>query len=663
MTVVDSKNKRGICILAASIALGCLLGSLQPAAAAQPEYRPIADAIPVKLPARGPVSREELEAFMDGVLAVQFKRDHIAGAAVAVVKDGELYFAKGYGYENVEKRTAVDPHRTLFRAGSVSKLFTWTAVMQLVEQGKLDLDQDVNAYLEDFQIPATFSEPITLRNLMTHTPGLEDGGIGYLFSKNEKDLIELGSWLAMHMPARVRPPTTDFTSGENASYSNWGSALAGHIVATVAGVPFDVYVEQNIFGPLGMAHSTFREPLPPQLAERLSRSYAFDRGVFEDRGFEFAHNVGPAGSLSTTATDMAKFALAHLQGGATDTGRILEPQTARQMHARALSLHPNMNGVTLGFVETWVNGRRVLGHNGDTIYFHSDLILVPEVQLALFSSYNTLGAGAAAGELQAAFLRHYFPARLPEVEPPPDALRRNVRYEGTYRTLRRSYTKVEKAFAAVMGDLSVTALADGTLLIANPVDRKPARWIEVGEGVFRKSDEALYLAFKGDHDGRATNLIASFPAPVNAERISGFQSASLHGVFIVMAVGLFISMLVSAIRRRHEDRTGPASVRWARPSLALAGVLLIAFLIGTVAALSGGIEALIFAWPASFHVALALPLLALLPTGAAVFHSVVLWRRRVWSTGARLHYTATTIAAVVFTLILHYWNLLGYRFG
>ena len=227
---------------------------------------------------RGPTTVEEMEAFVDGFMDAQMKSGPIAGAAVVVVKDGQVFFQKGYGYEDTEKRTPVDPAQTLFRPGSVSKLFTWTAIMQLVEQGKIDLDADVNTYLKDFKVDATFPEPVKVRNIMTHTGGFEDGGVGYLFAGTAEDLLPLGEWLAAHQPARVRPPTTDFSDGTNASYSNWATALGGHIVEVVSGQSFDDYIEQHIFQPLGMERSTFREPLPEPLAPRMSGGYTLRSG-------------------------------------------------------------------------------------------------------------------------------------------------------------------------------------------------------------------------------------------------------------------------------------------------------------------------------------------------------------------------------------------------
>src|SRR5262249_32882019 len=157
----------------------------------------------------------EMESFIDGFMALQLREAPAAGATVAVVKDGQLFFAKGYGYADIDKRVPVDPEKTLFRPGSISKTFTWTAVMQLVEQGKLNLDRDVNTYLREFKLPATFPAPVTLRNLMTHTAGFEDGAVGYLFKSSPSELVPIDQFLRAHVPTRVRPPTTDFSSGAN----------------------------------------------------------------------------------------------------------------------------------------------------------------------------------------------------------------------------------------------------------------------------------------------------------------------------------------------------------------------------------------------------------------------------------------------------------------
>jgi len=617
---------------------------------------------PQPLEAIGPTTPAEMEAFIDGFMQSQMRAGPVAGATVAVVKDGALFFSKGYGFADVEKRAPVDPAQTLFRPGSVSKLFTWTAVMQLVEAGKLDLDKDVNTYLKDVQLPKTYDQPITLRNIMTHTTGFEDGGVGYLFADSAKTLVPLGTWLKSHMPARIRPPTTDFTSGANASYSNYATALAGHIVATVSGQPFDDYIEQHIFKPLGMNHSTFREPLPAELEPHMSGGYNFENGEFVKKGFEFIHAAGPAGSLASTATDMARFMLAYLQNGALDDGRILKPETVQLMTTRTMSPDPALNGSALGFYESWINGRRVIGHGGDTLYFHSEVVLLPEQNLGLFVSINTGGEGARTSmALQTAFVSHYFPATLPVIKPPADAKERNQRYAGTYRSLRHSYTKFERVFAAA-GDVKATPMPDGTLGMPDPLFGKPARWIEVGNGVFRDVNQDLFIAFKGDSGGHTTQLVGPF-SPIASERIHWYETGKLHGFIAGLAILLIITTIVSAIRQRRADRTGPPAVRWARPVLALSGALLLIFLIVLALVLAAGLEQLIFKVPSTLYVALTFAMLAVPAALVAAYFAVKLWSARAWTMGARVHYTLATLAVLSFLLILQYWNLIGYRIG
>ena len=200
------------------------------------------------------------------------------------------------------RKSPVKPDATLFRPGSISKLFTWTAVMQLSEQGKLDLDRDVNEYL-DFKIPEAFGKPITLKNILTHTPGFEEQ-IKDLFGGEKSP--NLGEYVRDHIPNRIYPP------GTVPAYSNYGTALAGYIVERVSGQTFEDYVSEHIFKPLGMNSSSFAQPLPADLAPNMSNGYLL--GSDKPKPFEV---VGPypAGSLSSTAADMSKFMLAHLQLG------------------------------------------------------------------------------------------------------------------------------------------------------------------------------------------------------------------------------------------------------------------------------------------------------------------------------------------------------------
>src|SRR6476659_3950574 len=310
----------------------------------------------------------DLEAWLDGFMPYALEKNDVAGAVVVVVKDGKILLEKGYGYSDVAKRTLVDPERTLFRPGSVSKLFTWTAVMQLVEQGKIDLDKDVNTYL-DFTIPPYQGKPVTIRNIMTHTAGFEEAIRG-LIATDPKGIQPLGDTLKYWVPARVYAP------GSTSAYSNYATAVAGYIVQRVSGEPFDQYIAHHIFAPLGMQHSSFSQPLPPELRPLVSKGYE-KASDGKPKAYEYI-NLAPAGSLAATGADMGRFMIAHLQNGAYDGTRILREDTAIQMHTSATDTVNPLNRIMLGFYESSINGHRGIAHGGDTEWFHSDLQLFPD---------------------------------------------------------------------------------------------------------------------------------------------------------------------------------------------------------------------------------------------------------------------------------------------
>src|SRR5713101_1343906 len=357
-----------------------------PTVAAQPSPAPL-------------FTRQDFETFLDALIPSQLQNRDIAGAVVSVVKDGQVLFAKGYGYADFTAKKPVLADQTLFRPGSISKLFTATAVMQLVEQGKLDLDRDVNDYL-DFPIPKTYPESVTLRQLLTHAGGFEET-LKNLFVAYESDIKPLRTYLVNEMPARIFPP------GKIPSYSNYGFTLAGYIVERVSGEKFERYVENHILKPLGMNNSTFDQPLPPQLAPQMSKGYLSVSK--KPRDFEWVQ-AAPAGALTTTASDMTRFMLAFLQDGAVDGVSILKPETVRQMETRQFEFDPMLTGLGITFMEYLIDPVRIIAHGGDTVYFHSDMILVPDAHLGYFLSYNSLGkdGGGGRGEVWRTFVNRYF---------------------------------------------------------------------------------------------------------------------------------------------------------------------------------------------------------------------------------------------------------------
>lgn len=540
-------------------------------------------ATPEKLPEQPSgtheMTAEDVGAFLDGVMPLQLQREDIAGAVVLVVKDGKVLFAKGYGYSDVKDKKPVSPDATLFRPGSVSKLFTWTALMQLVEQGKVNLDSDVNQYI-DFKIPPRDGKPITVRNLMTHTPGLEET-IQQLFIGDSKNLVSLGDYLKAHLPNRVYAP------GTLPAYSNYGATLAGYIVQRVSGQPFDDYVEQHIFQPLKMEHTTFRQPLPPALQPLMSSGYQV--GSQPARPFEVVQ-AWPAGSSSATAADMAHFMIAHLQNGQYEGTQILRPDTAQMMHSRQFGLLPDLNGMDLGFYQENRNGHSIIGHGGDTQYFHSDLHLILDANVGFFVSYNSAGKGEISPRTAVfhAFLDRYFPYNQSNPPAAATAKQDSAQVAGRYISDRRGDDTLFNALTA-MGQTTVQADPDGTITASDVKDfnGKPKKFEEIKPLLYQEVGGQDRLGFFRDDTGRLVMAIGDYPF-MAFQKARWYQSSGFLGFVVFGALVLFVLTLllwpITAMMRRHygQHLQFEGAERSVRRGARIISILFLVFLGGFV---------------------------------------------------------------------------------
>jgi CubicO group peptidase (beta-lactamase class C family) len=500
----------------------------------QAESRPAAAAA---APTGSPpaLTAADLEAFLDGLIPLQLEQRGIAGAVVVVVQHGRVLLAKGYGHADVEEKAPVSPETTLFRPGSVSKLFTWTAVMQLMEQGRLDLDQDVNTYL-DFEVPAAFDAPVTLRYILTHTAGFEER-LKDLFVTDPGRMLSLRDYLISQIPERIYPP------GTVVAYSNYATALAGYIVERASGQPFEEYVAENIFRPLGMEYSTFAQPLPEALQPHMSKGYL--TAAQPPRPFELIP-AAPAGSLSSSGLDMARFILAHLQEGRYGEARILRPETVELMHARQWGTHADVNGMALGFYEESRNGLRIIGHGGDTIQFHSDLHLIPEAGIGFFFSQNSAGRGT--GMLRSAiwqgFLDRYFPYTPPAAAADSRAAEDIRTVTGAYIASRRNQTTFLRA-TAMLGGNRVIPRGEDTIEISGLEGffGKTIKWQWVGPLRFRDADGQDIVAFRRDADGRLEAALSVLPVFV-FQRVPWYQSSRLLLLLFGFAMAVFALALI-----------------------------------------------------------------------------------------------------------------------
>jgi CubicO group peptidase (beta-lactamase class C family) len=381
-----------------------------------------------------------LEAFIDDLMADHFDRFALAGATVTVVKDGAVLVSKGYGHADLDADIAVDATTTLFPTGSVAKLLTWTAVMQLVEQGRLDLDADVNDYLTGFQIPDTYAEPVRVWHLLSHTAGFEDRPVVGLLAIEADAVPDLETALERTMPAR------DWEPGLYSAYSNYGAALAGHLVAEVSGMSWEEYLERNIFGPLGMTRSSTRQPVPEALASDVANVYeASEDGLVES--FSEYVMLPPAGAMVTTSADMGRFMLAHLQGGQLDGARILGESTTAVMHSQLFTHDPRLGGNAYGFWEHTERGQRILSHGGDLNRSHALLALAPDHGLGLYVAYNSEGGPEAREAFAQAFWDHAFAGEPTATGPEVGSFTSTERFAGSYANNRIASTTLTKLLA------------------------------------------------------------------------------------------------------------------------------------------------------------------------------------------------------------------------
>lgn len=620
-------------------------------------------------------SPEELEAFFDGALAMQLKEYKIPGATVAVVKDGEIVFSKGYGFADLHKQTPMDPETTLHRPGSNSKILVWTAVMQLVEQGRLDLHTDINAYL-DFSIPSRIdgreAPPITLHHLMTHTAGFEDE-VTQLFVSSPEHMKSLDQYVKNHIPERV------FQAGSVMSYSNYGTSLAAYIVELVSGQAFSAYAEEHILKPLKMHSTTFEQPLPEHLASQMSESYRYEAGRYIPGSFEYVQSY-PAGALSATTHDMARLIMAHLNLGlvkeerieeaenedtenddeaneATQEVRILREETAKFMQSRQLTGHPALPGMTYGFIEADYNGHRVLRHGGDTLLFTTGLYFLPEENVGLYVAYNSSVGDAARWTLFRGFMDSYFPETdsthmIPWAITPGTA----ANYVGTFHPARANFSGVESVLRLVQ-PMYLTVDEDGFVNVT--VSGHTTRFGEVGPNLFQEINGTEQMGFTFD-GGRVTRI--HFAGPITWLRTVWYQTPEFVVTLLSISVLFMVGTILGWIRSLF--RPDPRRPRFIAPKVL--GVLFFLLFI-TIAVLfidiigsvhpAFGVPNVVLEPSSTLNTVLILTKILVGIGGLMVLTNVHVIVRTKGSRWQRVYFTLLTLSSLSVVAVLYQMNL------
>lgn len=551
---------RAVALLTALVALsGC--GSA-PAAGGLPPT-------PAQVPAAtGTLTRSDVDAWLDGLVPAALNSTGIAGAGVTVVHDGKVLSTRGYGKADTgtgdTPAQPVDPQQTLFRIGSVSKTFTATAIMQLVEQGKIDLDADVNTYL-DF----TLAEPkgkITMRHLLSHTAGFEEQIRSVLAPPGSA--LDLRAFVT-NQPAQIFPP------GTVPAYSNYGNSLAGYVVQRVSGQQYADYLHDHVFERIGMTSSSLAQPLPPALGARLSRAYADSSQPAA--AFELVA-ASPAGGVSATPADMGRYMLAQL-GELPEAQSLVRPETLAQMHAPALgadTLGPFAQGphMTLGFFDDSRYGHKILGHLGDTSLFHSSMELYPDDRTGIFVTLNSSGrqpvdSSVLREAVTAGFAQRYFPGPAEDLTPEPTAVAHAAQAAGRYESSRSPRTTFG-SLLRLSGQTVITARRDGTILVTpgpGPAAAASAAYVEVRPWVWQEVGGSNVLTMRSV--GGRIDAIAYFNSFTLLRTDLAHTSTVALGVLVSSLVVLLLAALgwpLAALLRRRYRSAAPARAgpRWSR---------------------------------------------------------------------------------------------------
>jgi len=588
------------------------------------------------------ITPEEVEVFLDNFASVRMKELEVPGLAFVMVKDGEIFFSKGYGYADVENHAPFDPEQTIVRAGSNVKTVTALALVQLAEQGKIDLDADINRYLTHFQIPDTFDKPITARQLLHYTAGLDNRFIGIRVAGAD-EILPLSEYFAQRLPDRVRPP------GQIRAYNDHEIALAGLLVEEVSGIPYDQYVQDYIFKPLGMDSSSIY--LPESDVKRVALGYGSNRAY--PLNYYYLNDAAGSG-FNTTPADLARYMLMHLGNGRLGGEQVFSESVIEELHTTRFTHHPNLPGIAYAFDETFWGGRRILAKGGGAPGFTNRMLLLLDEDVGIYFVYNRDSSVPLSWKLERAFLERFYPGDNPSVgdEVPATDPLEMARYAGYYISLNDySATSIEKV-QALMEQEQVTLDGQGRLRYAG------GTLLRMDRNLFQWSDSGNYVAFGEDEDGNVNYLFVSRTALMRVPWIETFSvQMSLLGFSLVTFFTALIGWLVMSLKRQGNSYALSGSV-----SLIYVGFLVgIGLLLAPVFAGADPPWALSFAPPTALLVLLALPLVGIVVTLFLTWQVIRLWIEKRTGWFARVHITLILVASLSFLFFLHTWNLLGYR--
>jgi CubicO group peptidase (beta-lactamase class C family) len=592
-----------------------------------------------------------IKSFFDQTINAYRNQHNIPGITLSVVNSTDILHLKGYGFANIEESKEVNPNTTMFRAASVSKLFTWTAVMQLYEQGLLDLEADINDYLLNLKIPQKYDKPITMLHLMSHSAGFDQPFYYRNIPLTYDDLLPLEKYLRRYMPSLVRAP------GEFSTYSNYATGVAGQIISDISGLPFEEYIEKNIFKPLGMNYSTFKQPVPEELIEEVVIGYLLtEEGVLEPQDFVL-RPLPPAGTISISAYDAAQFMMAHLNNGAKEGISILNETTTKFMHQQHFTNDPNLPGLAHGFIEYYKNGYRIIEHGGDISFSQSQLILLPSENIGYFINYNA-NHFSLRSALFEDFMNMFFPGEGIDILTPSTNFKtEGKKFEGRYYNTRTDYTTV--LHASHFTDFEEVLITEENYLLLWGI-----KFVQIEDLLFRAYNFDFKIAFREDEKGRITHIFSG--AVFVLEKQMGLSNLPITIAVLSTSLGILLITLIYPLirnflqRRKTQERRKLTKFQKITERLSFGTniAFIVYFLIFTPLMLTfENTDKLLYL----INGLTIIPLLLIIPFIGLFSSSLLLLKRKEINLEKSIIYLAQMLSTIIFLWWLFYWNWAGFN--
>lgn len=603
------------------------------------------------------------EKTVDNTINTLLSTYNIPGAVLVIVKDGKTYYEKGYGFANIESKVPVDPDKTMFNIGSVGKLFTSIAVMQLVEKEKLDLNEDVNKYLADFKIKNEYSKPVTLGNLLTHTGGFDSSYIG-MNSRKYSSIVPLGEFLKKNMPPLIREP------GEIIQYDNYGMALAGYIVEQASNLSFSQYIENYIFQPLDMKNSSCLSTTDNK--ESIATSYINLNGINQP-GIPAYLNIVPAGDIMSTGSDMANFMIANLHKGIFQDKSILKEETIQDMQKLHFANYPDFPGMAYGLAFN----EGVLSKGGDTSdNFHTQMSLLPDENMGVFISLNG-GSREALNILFNAVISQLSDKIYVQPDYKQSNYPDNIKdFEGLYRHtenyIKKSIAKVQFLSPSQSGD-RITSDGKNVLFYRNELFKR------INPFIFENS-RGDYLAFKKDSSGEIkymaalygdrTSVYFEFNSISSYEKVPWHENYIIHtsllllfAIVFILTIFRWIFILLYRLIKKTHNKKGIVYLFGELLSVTIS-VLNIFSIISSIAFIPQSVlgNDASFGIPVGINLLLVLPVITTLLTALMGVFLIISQKDKQLLLSQKVHYVFLVFSSAAFILLLNYWCLVGFNF-